>query len=546
MAAEPCYDLILLGFRNDLARARTLEFLRRNGEDVAAGLDGSVAVPVRLYQGLTRDRLASFRAQLEGLGAQVTARATTVAAPVAPVPRSRPQKGMNGLLALLTAGLVAAAYWWRPALPEPRPGPALLPAAANSEESAVEARHSLPFVGIQSAPPSEAHIDDPQAQALNNQAVRLAQAGEFARAVDELEDALRYAPDDPVVLRNLQTVLLNWGIADLIADRLDDAIAHLEEAAQLGERVEVLQALGVAHTRRGNYAAATAALERVLEIVPSDGTALVALAEAYAHLDRRPEALDLLYRAREAGVHGPDLDQRAQLLSREIDAEWDFVHLQDSHFRVSLADDEESDAVEPILDALDDAYHVVGAKFAHYPSSRTPVVLYTQQDFHAITQTPDWAGGAYDGRIKIPVRGLTAGDPQLARVVRHEYAHSVIATVAGPRCPIWLNEGLAVWAEEVTEGERQDWAQERIAGRQLFDLTQLTSSFVSLPADRIDVAYAQSYLAVRLLVDEYGAHRLPDLLAAINRYGNLNDAFIDTYRENFSRFQQRLLARLTG
>ena len=37
----------------------------------------------------------------------------------------------------------------------------------------------------------------------------------------------------------------------------------------------------------------------------------------------------------------------------------------------------------------------------------TAVVLYTQRDFHAVTQTPDWAGAAYDGRIKLPVRGLS-------------------------------------------------------------------------------------------------------------------------------------------
>ena len=101
-----------------------------------------------------------------------------------------------------------------------------------------------------------------------------------------------------------------------------------------------------------------------------------------------------------------------------------------------------------MLDALEDAYDAVGRKFDYYPEARTPVVLYSQQDFHTVTQTPDWAGAAFDGRIKLPVRGLSTDDPGFQRVVRHEYAHSLVAQLAGPRCPVWLNEGLAVWAEE--------------------------------------------------------------------------------------------------
>src|SRR5262249_3163255 len=154
----------------------------------------------------------------------------------------------------------------------------------------------------------------------------------------------------------------------------------------------------------------------------------------------------------------------------EVDAEWDFVKLESTHFRATFADDEDRSTVNVVLDAMEEAYDIVGAKFDYYPEGRAPVVLYTQQDFHTITRTPDWAGGVFDGRIKIPVRGLTRSDPNLPRTARHEYAHSVVGRLSAGRCPVWLNEGLAVWAEEAQDGERQAWAENKVANQELFTL----------------------------------------------------------------------------
>jgi tetratricopeptide (TPR) repeat protein len=344
----------------------------------------------------------------------------------------------------------------------------------------------------------------------------------------------------------LQTVLLNWGIANLAAERLDDAAERLEAAARLGERAEVLRALGITQLREGDYRAAATSLERALQLAPKDPNALLALADVYLKLDQRAQALDLLHRAKEAGMRSPELDKKVEQLGREVDAEWDFVQTQSAHFRISFADSEDTHAVRLVLAALEEAYFTDGRKFEFYPGDRTPVVLYTQQDFHNITQTPGWAGAAYDGRIKLPVRGLQADDAQLTRVVRHEYAHSLITQLSNGHVPIWLNEGLAVWAEETEEGERQAWAEQKIAGQELFTLAQLTTSFVHLPVGRAEVAYAQSYLAVRALVDQYGARKIPALLGNLAKNRNVSDAFAATYPGDLASFEERFLRQLAG
>ncbi len=386
--------------------------------------------------------------------------------------------------------------------------------------------------------------DEAEAVRFNVEAIQLATSGNFREAAYRLHSALRLAPDHPVLTRNLQTVLLNWGIVDLNADRLVAAATHLEEAAQIGERVDVLRALGVTYARQGDVARAAPLLEHALQVEGTDKTTMLALADMYLKQDKRPQALDLLQHAKEAGATGPDLDKKLQQLSREVDAEWGFAALESPHFRVSCADDEDRSTVKLMLDALEDAYDVVGNKFDSYPDQKTTAVLYTQRDFHTVTQTPHWAGAAFDGRMKFPVRGLTADNPNLLRVVRHEYTHSLVASLTNGRCPVWLNEGLAVWAEEDREGERAAWAESRVAGQQLFSLDELSHSFTSLPANRVEVAYAESYMAVRSLIDRYGARTMPKLLTALSRTSDVRDAFASVYPGDLSGFQEQLLRQL--
>jgi tetratricopeptide (TPR) repeat protein len=534
MAVHPTFDVVLVGYRNDLARARTLEFLSRMHPawPSLAPVDRAAPLPHRLFAALPGDEAQQIHAQLEEYGAQVA----LVGVAPADTPQGMPaalsparSAGGGRLTVLLLVLLGVTVYWAR----QPRP---VRPRLAAPQPLAPHLQPLGP------AP----RIEESAAAKLNADALQLAQAGQFRDAVQRLQEALRIAPDQPILTQNLQTMLFNWGVTDLASNRLDDAGDRFQQAAQLGERVEVLRALGVTYLRQGDLEHAASSLEQALQLAATDQSAMLALAEVYIREDRRPEAFDLLRRVKEAGAGGPELDKKLEQLSREVDAEWDFVQLQSRHFRVRFGDNQDTRTVRLMLDELEDAYDTVGAKLGAHPDERTPVVLYTQQDFHSITRTPDWAGAAFDGRIKIPVRGLSEDDPNLTRIVRHEYAHSLVAQGTGGHCPVWLNEGLAMWAEEEKDGDREPWAHEKIAGQTLFFLDELNGSFTQLPADRVEVAYAQSYLAVRSLVDRYGPRKIPALLSALGRSGNLSDAYAATYPGDLAGFEQQLLRQLAG
>lgn len=538
MAQGPIFDLVLFGFRNDLARARALAFLQSMPVDESGPMQikASTAQPQRLFAALNPQRGHDLCVALERLGAQVTlapaGTASALSLPRRPSPAwsSRSAWRRAATLVVLLA-VMAGVHQWRTRmrlLMPPTP-----PVRASAER--------LQSIQVQMEAP-----DEPRAVRLNAQGVADAEAGRFASAVDALREALRLAPDAPVLSRNLQTVLYNWGVSELAVQQFADAGRHLQEAAELGPRAEVLTALGMAYLRQSDNARADDALQRAVALAPGDQTALLALAQVSLNQDQRVRAFDFLQRAKEAGARGSQLDKLLQQLSREVDAEWGFVQLESPHFRASFADDDDRRAVRQVLAGLEDAYDDVGRKFGDYPQQKTDVVLYTRRDFHSVTQSPDWAGAAFDGRIKLPVRGLDTDNPHLARIVRHEYAHSIIARLAGVACPAWLNEGLAVWAEDLADAERMAWAQEQVAGQQLFPLDALSRSFAGLPQDRVQVAYAESYLAVRALVDHYGPNAIPALLQTLARTGSFPDAFASVYADDLHRFEEDLMRQWTG
>ena len=84
---------------------------------------------------------------------------------------------------------------------------------------------------------------------------------------------------------------------------------------------------------------------------------------------------------------------------------------------------------------LESAYWSIGKQIDIYPSVALEVILYSNKQFHDITRAPAWAGGGYDGRIRLPIAGALKSPQALDRVVVHEYVHSVVRTAGGDQVP---------------------------------------------------------------------------------------------------------------
>ena len=390
---------------------------------------------------------------------------------------------------------------------------------------------------------------DPAPHQLNDEAVSLNATGQFADAAGKLREAMQHAPDETALRRNLKTVLHNWAVAELNANHADAAVTLLEQGLALDEDPALLSALGIARVRQEQWDAARSALERAVALGAADPYTLVALGKVYRQQGDREAAVEMFDRARDSGAAGPGFQQSLARLERELDAEWDFSEMRSPHFQIAFAggERESNAAAQAVAQGLEDAYFHDGRKLDLYPGERVPVVLYPSEDFHDITQTPSWTGGVYDGRIKLPSRGVEEGDSAvLERTLRHEYGHVLVTQLSRGHVPVWLNEGVAIWCEEERDGEREDWAYQTLANQVLFPLRDLGGSFTALPADRVHVAYAQSYLAVRALVGQSSGRSLRELLAALGDGKSLDDAFRTVYSRSVAGFESDFITRLTN
>jgi len=537
MASAPKFDLLLYGYRNDLARERSIAFLRRLGESgrLNPSFDRDTVLPSRVLVEIDHDLGLKLCAELRRLGAQVR----LVAADPVSVAPSPPQRAPMRMGWLVTGSLVvaAAALYLR------------------TPSGLVQLRQQVTdFLATDGNPPASVRLDkalmpdgpEPETYALNNAAIELSQAGDYSGAAQRLREALKSAPNDPTLRRNFQALMQQWAVTELNGGRPEVAVDIAQSGLELGEEPFLLQVLGFAHARNQEPVPARQALERAVQLGVKDPSTFITLGRLYRQLGERERAAAMFQLARENGAKGPEFERVLQQVERELDAEWDFSELTSPHFVISFAQGENYTAARLVMAGLEDAYPRDGRLLDFYPQERVQVVLYTAEEFHDITQAPSWMGALYDGRIKLPVRGLETDTAVLDRTLRHEYAHVIVSQLSHNRCPVWLSEGIALWAEEDREGDKLSWAQATIAGKPLFHLRDLEGKFTGLPADRVRVAYAQSYLAVQAMLAEYGPRGVRELLTALGTAGDFPSAFTEAFRSDFAGFEDHLLRDLTG
>jgi tetratricopeptide (TPR) repeat protein len=457
--------------------------------------------------------------------------------------------GRTALLILLTCASVALGYFGvggggarRPvtapvAAPLLAAGDAAVDTAAGDDDRIAESVAAPDDGGSEAAPISEA-------ERVNREAVALAESGDLARAIELLRESRRLEPANELYRTNLQAALINAAFADVGDERFRESIGRFNEALTLGDRGEIRRGLGYAHYRVGNADQARANLERAIDQGAGDAETYLTLGRI--HLDRRDQtkALAMLEKAVEAGADQPGLDDTIARLKRDAEAEADYHSLGSSHFVIKIEGREDTEAARTVLNALEDAYRRVGARFAYYPLERLEVVLYPDQTFREVTGSPHWSGGIYDGRIKMPIGGLARGSERLARTVRHEYAHAAIVTLSKGKTPVWLNEGLAQVAEETGDEGRSNRLRMAVADGSIMSLGELEGGFTRFDRDQASLAYSQAYFTAKWLLDHKGAYNVRRLLEAMATADSTDAAFRQALGMPYAEVERHVLAAL--
>jgi len=203
-----------------------------------------------------------------------------------------------------------------------------------------------------------------------------------------------------------------------------------------------------------------------------------------------------------------------------------------SGFSVSFEGQEDSDLASRVLEALERALARIGGTLSVSPVTPIPVVLYTGEQFRDITRAPLWAAGAYDGVIRIPMRGALTDPAELDRVAAHELTHALVHTLTSRTVPAWLNEGLAT-ALERDGGPSETPSLDPMPLQSIRRFDGMTGAGAAR-------AYATSARAVQRLLDDAGGVAVANLLRDLGEGVDFETAFARRMGKSFADFDASL------
>jgi hypothetical protein len=258
---------------------------------------------------------------------------------------------------------------------------------------------------------------------------------------------------------------------------------------------------------------------------------------AYYGLNRAEDAVSEWKRALSVK---PDAEVQNALEKAERDAQEESTYREGetSHFRLRYNGGAAPELAREVLKTLETEFDVISATLNYDPPEPIGVILYTNQAFMDITRAPSWVGALNDGRIRVPVEGLSTMTDELARVLKHELTHSFVAQKTSGRCPVWLQEGIA----QYMEGKRSRSAAGTLSAayeqHMEFSLASFETSWMNLPRDIASTAYAWSLAVVESIVNVDGMVSVERILDRIAAQSATEDAIHAVLHDTYADLMQ--------
>lgn len=221
-----------------------------------------------------------------------------------------------------------------------------------------------------------------------------------------------------------------------------------------------------------------------------------------------------------------------------------YIELNDRHSK--SAPTSIADLAAEALRLLNTQYEDLSRLFAANPQRKVVLRFLSPKEFHQRTGTPSWTSAMfYHGEISIPVDPrVPLNMAQLARAIRHEYTHAVVADISLSRCPAWLDEGLAQLIEGRPNPILGPALRKWLKQDEMIPLSWLEGGFMTFEDELVAPAYAQSLFATRLLAESYGFPQIKDYLVLLGRDFSANEAFLRAFGISLYRFERVLALEL--
>lgn len=374
-----------------------------------------------------------------------------------------------------------------------------------------------------------------------------------AAARELLETHLAAAPSDPLLLETIaQVTAADYDIPAL--DRVLDAFEtkfprNIAAALRAGQTLADLR----------QYAQAARVLERAAALSPHDAAPVTELGLLEVQSGRDDRALAALQKATTLDPFNVRAANSLKLLTTLATA----TRVESDHFVVRARPGLDARLAREMLPILEEIHAAVtgtaNGGLRYQPPFKTLIDLTENHASFAVRIT---------GMSRIhtiaastgPVIAMEAprsgaghtGPYDWARVVRHEYVHTVGLTKTGNRLPHWFTEAQAVYLERAP----RDWntvqlLAQTVDNEELFDFTEINIAFTrpKRPQDRA-LAYAQGHWMYQFMVEKFGDDaplKLMDLYAQGIREEEAFTRVLQIGRDEFlSQFKPWARAQLTS
>jgi tetratricopeptide (TPR) repeat protein len=321
--------------------------------------------------------------------------------------------------------------------------------------------------------------------------------GDMERALSDERTALTFAPQEPVLLMNM---------------------AYL-------------------HLRRSEYTQSLDYLERARRVAPQNPDISKLAGWSYYGMNKIDQAVA---EWKKSLALRPDSEVQAALdkALRDKQEEESYKENESAHFTLKYSGNAEPGLARDVLRTLELHFAAIESELNFSPPDPIGVVLYTQQAFADITKAPGWVGALNDGRIRVPVQGLTSMTPELSRVLKHELTHSFVGQKTRGHAPTWIQEGLAQWMEGQRSSQSAAILSQIYVDGHAASLGHLEGSWLSLNNDQAAYAYGWALANVEYIIEADGMGDIERVLDRIGSGQPTEAALREVLRSDYAEVSQ--------
>jgi tetratricopeptide (TPR) repeat protein len=358
-------------------------------------------------------------------------------------------------------------------------------------------------------------------------------------AISQFTLAVKLQPEEAISHQRLGDALLKVG-------KIREALKEYEVANRLKPLFPpTYLGRGMAYSRLFETEKAISLLKEGLKLDPKFAPLYFELGLAYAREDHLQEAIKAIETGLGLDPRGKPLEEMVKQLKQELEWEAGFLTLTGEHFTVKYHSEQDKAFVESVLNDLEISYAKLSQELQFTPPTKIFVKVYPDlRWFQQAASTPEWfkrgVAKSRDNKILLATPKLPGNIERLPMVLAHELTHIFIDLMTNGNRPGWLNEGMAL----SMSGEVRDTTPlvQALPKGDFIPLKKLEEPFLRTINDpgMMHLAYAESYLAVQVLVEKNGRDRLVKFLRFLSDGEGFEEALSKSFGEDYASLEEKV------